>query len=594
MIFDRSDADQPHYMQALVPMVDLFAVLAIVFMIYSNQEITVTKLNSDKMIKAIVAEVQEAKKKLAAIDETERARIARRQMLAEKASKSLEQIKEERERETRELMTQFKKLMAAQQNQAAMDYEDTLARIESKFDQELEETATSLEKEKQAELEKTKAELEKGLESKKSVLEQQQEKRIKEVKEELEKVISSTEMMLANTQDALVDSEQKRVEELARQKAELEKQKQLEVARTQQALTEQAEREAAKLKKEKVLALANAEQERLAALSKAEKERLDALAKQQAELESQRQLEVAKKEQALKEQAAREAEKLRKEKELALAKAEQERLAALSKAEQEAAQLKKEKERALAEAAQKYQGDLAAQKSALENEKAKALSEKEKAFADKLDSQKKLLAKVADELTPYVKALEAKKKIVEGLNENFKDFDPSAVEIDKKTGKVKLHFQKSYFVRGSHKLSKDMKNFLRIVIPKYAKAIYENKDAAEQVKSLKISGMTSPVYGGVYIDINDKSSATERARQFNMDLSTKRAKALYDFIFDKKQMGDFEFRSRLKADMSIEAVGFKHAAPVPQELVGKPAKCIKYDCKQWRATVLQFQVFSDE
>ena len=565
MIFDRSDDDQPHYMQALVPMVDLFAVLAIVFMIYSNQEITVTKLNSDKMIKAIAAEVQEAKKKLAAIDEAERARIARRQMLAEKASKSLEQIKEERERKARELMTQFKKMMAAQQDQAAMDYEETLARIESKFDQELKETANSLEKEKQAELEKTKAELEKGLESKKSVLEQQQEKRIKEVKEELENVISSTEKMLANTQDALVDSEQKRVEELARQKAELEKQKQLEVARTQQALKEQAEREAAKLKKEKELALAKAEQERLDALSKAEKERLDALAKQKAELERQRQLEVAKKEQALKEQAVREAEKLRKEKELALA-----------------------------EAAQKYQGDLAAQKSALENEKAKALSEKEKAFADKLDSQKKLLAKVADELTPYVKALEAKKKIVEGLNENFKDFDPSAVEIDKKTGKVKLHFQKSYFVRGSHKLSKDMKNFLRIVIPKYAKAIYENKDAAEQVQSLKISGMTSPVYGGVYIDINDKSSATERARQYNMDLSTKRAKALYDFIFDKKQMGDFEFRNRLKADMSIEAVGFKHAEPVPQELVGKPAECIKYDCKQWRATVLQFQVFSDE
>jgi len=46
--------------------------------------------------------------------------------------------------------------------------------------------------------------------------------------------------------------------------------------------------------------------------------------------------------------------------------------------------------------------------------------------------------------------------------------------------------------------------------------------------------------------------------------------------------------------MSIEAVGFKHAEPVPQELAGKPAKCIQYDCKQWRATVLQFQVFSDE
>jgi len=308
------------------------------------------------------------------------------------------------------------------------------------------------------------------------------------------------------------------------------------------------------LKKEKELALAKAEQERL-----------DALAQQEAELERQRELQLAETEQALKAQAEREAAQLKKEKELALAKAEQERLDALAQ-----------------------------QGAALEKEKARALSEKEEAFADKLNQQKKLLAKVADELTPYVQALEAKKKIVEELNANFKDFDPSAVEIDKKTGKVKLHFEKSYFSRGSPKLSEDMKRFLRIVIPKYAKAIYGNKDAAEHVKSLKISGMTSPVYGGVYIDINDKSPATEKARKYNMALSTRRAKALYDFIFDEKQMGDFEFRSEMKADMSIEAVGFKHAEPVPAELVGKPAECIKYDCKQWRATVLQFQVYSEE
>ena len=477
MIFDRSDSDQSHFMQALVPMVDLFAVLAIVFMIYSDDEITVTKLESEKRIQEIVTEVQEARKKLAEIDEAERARIARRVLLAKKASKSLEQIKEERERKARELITQINEMLAAQQSESDMDYEAILAGIESKYDEELEKEATFLEKEKQAELEKT-----------------------------------------------------------------------------EQELKEQAQRETAKLKLEKTLALAKAEQERL-----------DALAKQEAELEKQRQLELAKTEQELKAQAEREAAKLKKEKALALAEADQER-----------------------------QAELSAQKSALEKEKAKALSEKEQAFADKLDQQKKLLAQVAEELTPFVQALEAKKKIVEELNENFKDFDPSAVEIDKKTGKVKLHFQKSYFARGSHILSEDMKSFLRIVIPKYAKAIYGNKDAAEHIKTLKISGMTSPVYGGVYIDINDKSPETERARKYNMALSTRRARALYDFIFDKDEMGDFEYRSQLKADMSIEALGFKHATPVPAELVGKPAECKKYDCKQERVTVLQFQVFSEE
>ena len=342
--------------------------------------------------------------------------------------------------------------------------------------------------------------------------------------------------------------------DLAKREAELEKQRQLELAKTEQALKEQAEQEAERLKKEKEQALAEAA-----------RQHQGDLAKKEAELEKQRQQELARVEQALKGQA-----------------------------EQEAERLKKEKEQALAEAAKEHEEDLAAQEAALEKEKEKALADKNQAFADKLAQQKELLAKVADELTPYVQALEAKNKIVDELNKNFKGFDPSAVEIDKKTGKVKLHFEQSYFARGSHKLSEDMKDFLRTVIPKYAKAIYGNKDAAEHVQSLKISGMTSPVYGGVYIDINDKSPETEIARKYNMELSNRRAKAMYDFIFDKDEMGDYEFRSRLKADMSIEALGFQRATPVPDNLIGKPATCKEYDCEQERVTVLQFNVFKEE
>ena len=460
-------------MEALVPMVDLFAVLAIVFMIHSSEEITIT---------------QEVRQRLEAIDEAEQARRERRELLAQEASKSLEEIREERERKAQELLTQFTEMLAAQQSDAAMEYEDILARIESERDEELRMEVTSLEEEKQAELERTRAELELDVELRKS------------------------------------------------------------------ELLEEHERLSAQLEKEKELALAQADQERL-----------DELAKQEAELDQKRQLEVAELQLDLKEQA-----------------------------EREAAQLRKDNELALAQAYQEHKGDLADQKSALEREKAQALSENEQAFTDKLDQQKQLLAEVAGELAPYVQALEAKKKIIGELDEHFKDFDTSAVEIEEKTGKVKLHFQESYFALGSHKLSENMKSFLRSVIPRYAKGIYGNKDAAAQVESLKISGMASPIYRGVYIDINDKSPETAKAREYNMELSNLRAKALYDFIFDEDEIGDYEFRSRLEADMSIAALGFQNATPVQAELVGEPAMCIEYDCKQEQATVLEFQLFSEE
>ena len=168
------------------------------------------------------------------------------------------------------------------------------------------------------------------------------------------------------------------------------------------------------------------------------------------------------------------------------------------------------------------------------------------------------------------------------------------MEIDEDTGRVRLNFQESYFVRGSHELSEEMKNFLRIMIPRYAKSIYESENAAELVESLEISGMTSPVYQGRYIDINDTSPQSEEARQYNMALSNRRAVAMYNFIFDESEMGNYPYRTEMKRDMGITALGFRNAEPVREDLVGKNADCIEYNCMMEQATILQFQLYTDE
>ena len=247
-------------------------------------------------------------------------------------------------------------------------------------------------------------------------------------------------------------------------------------------------------------------------------------------------------------------------------------------------------------AQQAHEAELERQKSALEREKARELGEAEGEFAaalaateEQLEREKELTSEVRKQLA------EARQRIVEQLAHNFRDvFDDSAVEIDETTGRVKLNFQESYFVRGSFDLSEDMKEFLRVVIPRYARSIYDNPEAAKYIESLKISGMTSPVYRGRYVDISDTSPATARARQFNMSLSEKPALAMYNFIFDENEMGDYEYRDRMKADMSTTAVGYQNAKPVPAELVGKIATCEEDDCRQEQATILQFSVYTEE
>jgi hypothetical protein len=357
---------------------------------------------------------------------------------------------------------------------------------------------------------------------------------------------------------------------LQEQESRLEEEKQQELQRVEQELAQAAQAQAEQAKEEKSQALAAAEQKKQADL-----------AKQASELE-------AKKRQALG-QAEAEFASARADAE-AKAKAEQEQL--LAQAEQaHASEMDSKKQEMEAEKTQA----LANQRGGFDQEKDAAVAETEKVYARLLDHEKTMSAEAQKALQPFIDAGEARDRIVDELSKNFgSEFDSSAVKIDGKTGKVRLNFQESHFVRGSDELSEKMKAFLRVVIPKYAKSIYDNPESAKHVKSLKLSGMTSPVYNGRYVDINDTSPATARARRYNMELSNNRSVAMYDFIFDEAEMGNYKYRDRMKRDMSISAVGYQKAKPVPARLVGKLANCQEYDCKQEQATILQFNVFEIE
>ena len=54
MIYDQQDVKESQTIEALVPMVDLFAVLAIVFMIYASDEIRITELTTATKMQEVV------------------------------------------------------------------------------------------------------------------------------------------------------------------------------------------------------------------------------------------------------------------------------------------------------------------------------------------------------------------------------------------------------------------------------------------------------------------------------------------------------------------------------------------------------------
>ncbi|MDH3317762.1 MAG: hypothetical protein OER43_18610, partial [Gammaproteobacteria bacterium] len=56
MFFTKPGSNKSTTIEALVPMIDLFAVLAIVFMIYSSDEIMASQEKSQEMIEQIASD----------------------------------------------------------------------------------------------------------------------------------------------------------------------------------------------------------------------------------------------------------------------------------------------------------------------------------------------------------------------------------------------------------------------------------------------------------------------------------------------------------------------------------------------------------
>ena len=510
---------------------------------------------SQEMIEQIASEYKKLQEEVAA---AEQARQDRREILAQNAVKSLEDIEAEREQKSKELVATFTQMLAEQQNQAAVEYERLVAKFELEQEQEVERQKVELEVEKQKEVETKVAELE-----------QQKEAEVSSAKKEFDQVVTAKEAQLETVTQAITAAELKRVKDLSEQAAELEAQK--------QAATQAAAETAAETAKQQ--AAAEAEQ----ALAKE-------LAAQQAKLEAQKAQELA-----AAQAAAEEAQQQAVSKELAAqqAKLEAQKAQELAAAEVAAQELAEEAAKAAAEATEKE---------VLKTAKKQAQAEVEAEHEQEMTEQLAMLEAEKDaELKPFLEAEEERKEaqkvreqIVDNLLENFKDSDEGDVDIDGKTGKVRINFQESYFVRGSAELSDSMKDLLRVMIPKYAKSIYQNEGAAKQVESLRISGLTSPIFRGRYFDINDTSPEGEEAREYNLKLSNDRALVMYNFIFNGDEMGDYEYRAQLKADLGIEALGYRTATPVPSELVGQKAACLEYDCKKEQASILEFRLYSEQ
>ena len=244
------------------------------------------------------------------------------------------------------------------------------------------------------------------------------------------------------------------------------------------------------------------------------------------------------------------------------------------------------KTKALLDKVAQLDGRLQESKAKLSNaEKSKADYEK---FIGDLKSKNQALS---DDLKRSMDTLKAKKQIVEQIKDNFKKEGIDA-KIDPGSGDMILTFGEHYFETGKSVLKDGMKDTLREMVPVYARSLFENGEVAENIASVEIIGFSSPTYRGKFVDPQSLDARDRDAVHFNLDLSYRRAKSIFKYIFDTKQMS-FDTQQKLLRMIKVTGRSFLAESVKGRDLkrgLSQDELCKKYDCKQSQRVIIKFNI----
>lgn len=246
----------------------------------------------------------------------------------------------------------------------------------------------------------------------------------------------------------------------------------------------------------------------------------------------------------------------------------------------------------LAEQRNELDGKIAGLQGELEN-KENALAQAQgqaQAASDKARELAGTNAKLSKDLKKAKAALEAKKKLVGKIAKNLNKAGVKA-NVDQKTGDVVLSFGDEYFETGKADLKSNMKTILKKFMPVYSKSLLSDKETAEKIRSVEVVGFASPTYKGKYVDPVSLEASNRSAASYNLDLSYYRAKSIFDYIFDTKEM-TYQYQKELLP--LVKVVGRSYFAEGADRAVASKMSrreyCAKYDCKKAQRVIIKFDL----
>lgn len=227
--------------------------------------------------------------------------------------------------------------------------------------------------------------------------------------------------------------------------------------------------------------------------------------------------------------------------------------------------------------------------------KIKVFQKKQLAKRNKL--QRKIASLSADktnlknDLEKTIFKASLKKRIAAKIKKNFRKNGIEAV-VDTKTGDVFLTFGNTFFDKGKAHLKVNMVNKLEEFIPIYTKSLFDDKMIAKNIKSIDIVGFSSPTYRGKVISPTSLDPRDRKAIKFNLDLSYKRARSIFEHIFDTERF-NFKHQKKMIPLVKVSGRSFFTGNGTRNKIVGGMSRkvfCKKYNCQKERKVIIKFDL----
>lgn len=253
------------------------------------------------------------------------------------------------------------------------------------------------------------------------------------------------------------------------------------------------------------------------------------------------------------------------------------------------AQLQKEKLGAAERAAreEEFKRNAAAKEKELAG-KIAGLSGQVKGLSDQLKSTEGKLESTKGQLNQAKAEMDARREVAREIKKAFEKAGIKA-DVDMGTGEVLIDFGQAYFDNDSSKLKEEMKSILEKAVPVYSKSLFGNPKVAKKISNVEIVGFASPTYRGKFIDPSSTKKSDKEALKYNMDLSYRRAKSIFNHILDENHM-NFEYQQELVPMLKVSGRSFLEVMKVNRNVASGEDFCKVNDCKKSQRVIIRFSM----